>query len=194
MRLATLAFALAAAVLPGGAHATDTAALHDKIRSLVQSEFRAWGSDPAILAAIAAGNAAHAGLTPEQIDAMDKTWRAEVEQPLRPTIDQVTGNAASEALRARISADQGRTVEAFVMDATGLNVAAAAPISDFWQGDEDKFLKTFGVGPEAIEIGEVEFDESSQTWQVQASFTLTDPATGAPFGAMTIGLNAGTLE
>ena len=40
---------------------------------------------------------------------------------------------------------------------------------------------------------EVEFDESTQTFQGQVSVTIVDPASGEAIGAMTLGLNAEAL-
>ena len=79
------------------------------------------------------------------------------------------------------------------MDAVGLNVAASAVTSDYWQGDEDKFLKTYPMGPGAVHFSDVEFDESTQTYQAQISIALTDPATGSVVGAMTVGVVADAL-
>lgn len=195
MRSALLSAALCALTLaPSSVLAADSSALEGQIKALVAKELRAWGSIPAIVSAIEADNAAHEVLTQAQIDALDKAWRAELDQPTRPTIDPILNNKASQVLRAQIDGAGGRVVEAFVMDSRGLNVAVASPTSDYWQGDEDKFLKTFPLGAEAIHIGEVEFDESTQTYEVQVSFTLTDPASGAPIGAITIGLDAETIN
>ena len=79
------------------------------------------------------------------------------------------------------------------MDAQGLNVAASGLTSDYWQGDEAKFTETYGKGAGAVHFGEVEFDESSQTYQAQISVTVTDPATGQPIGAITVGVDAAHL-
>ncbi|MBD3785924.1 MAG: hypothetical protein IE922_03015 [Sphingomonadales bacterium] len=158
--------------------------------ALVTSEFRAWMQAPEILAALTAQNAAHAALDQAQIDALDAAWRAELDMAERPTIEPVLKNAAADYLRGLQAQAPGRIMEAFVMDARGLNVAAAQPTSDFWQGDEDKFSKTYALGAEAIHVGEVEFDESSQIYQLQVSFTISDPASGQPIGAVTLGLNA----
>ena len=79
------------------------------------------------------------------------------------------------------------------MDARGLNVAASGVTSDYWQGDEAKFRETFGKGPRAMHISEVEFDESSQTFQSQLSVPIVDPVTQEPLGAITVGLNAEQL-
>jgi hypothetical protein len=79
------------------------------------------------------------------------------------------------------------------MDARGLNVAASTPTSDYWQGDEAKFTDTYSQGPGAIHVGDVEFDESTQSYQGQVSIVVVDPDTGNPIGAITVGLNAEAL-
>ena len=79
------------------------------------------------------------------------------------------------------------------MDALGLNVAASDTTSDYWQGDEAKFTETYGVGPDATHLGDIELDESSQSYQGQISMTIVDPATGSAIGAITVGVNADAL-
>jgi len=75
------------------------------------------------------------------------------------------------------------------MDAKGLNVGQSDPTSDYWQGDEAKWQKTFSAGADAVFVDEVEQDESTQQLQSQASFTISDPETGEPIGAATAGIN-----
>ncbi len=73
------------------------------------------------------------------------------------------------------------------------NVATSAVTSDFWQGDEPKFAETFPNGAGAMHLGNVEFDESSQTYQGQISVSIVDPASNEVVGAMTVGVNAEAL-
>lgn len=157
------------------------------------NQIAAWANDPALISAIAEQNAARSGMTQADIDAMDSEWRAQVGAADAPVIDPVLNNAAAEFLRARVADSGGIITEAFTMDAHGLNVAATAVTSDMWQGDEAKFTKTYAMGPGATHLGDVEFDESTQTYQGQISVTLTDPATGAAVGALTVGVNAEAL-
>lgn len=166
--------------------ADPTAAMTAFVRESIMS----WTSDPAIVNAVIARNAETAVLTEEQIVELDNRWRAEVGAASTPTIDRVLGNGASEFLRQQVAESGGIITEIFVMDARGLNVASSGVTTDYWQGDEDKFLQTHEVGPEAVHVGEVEFDESAQAYQGQVSYTLRDPDTGAPIGAVTVGLNA----
>ncbi|KEP70865.1 hypothetical protein DL1_13705 [Thioclava dalianensis] len=193
MRLTAPTFLLCACVMavPLRAAAQD---VNDKVRAFVASDLRGWAEDPAIVAAIQAGNAAHSDLTPEAIEALDQTWRAETAQTDRPTIQAVLDTPASQALREHVTGSDGFVTEAFVVDQTGLNVAASSVTSDYWQGDEAKFTKTYPEGADAVFIDEVEFDESTQSYQVQVSFTITDPTSHAPIGAMTVGLDAEAFE
>jgi len=92
-----------------------------------------------------------------------------------------------------VAASNGAITEVFVMDAAGLNVTASDVTSDYWQGDEAKHQETFGFGAGAVYFSEVEFDESTQSYQAQVSLALTDPTTGEAIGAITVGLNADLL-
>ncbi|KZY47231.1 hypothetical protein A3731_08335 [Roseovarius sp. HI0049] len=165
----------------------------EALASYYDSEIAAWANDPALIAAIKAENSARNGLSQADIDAMDSEWSAQVGAADAPAIDAVLHNPAAEFLRARVAESGGVITEAFTMDANGLNVAATAVTSDMWQGDEAKFTSTYPMGPGATHIGDVEFDESTQTYQGQISVTLTDPATGAAVGALTVGINAEAL-
>ena len=79
------------------------------------------------------------------------------------------------------------------MDAKGLDVAQSTLTSDYWQGDEAKWSETYPVGPDAVQIGEIEQDESTQVFQSQVSIAVTDPATGEVIGAITVGVDVSML-
>jgi hypothetical protein len=80
------------------------------------------------------------------------------------------------------------------MDNKGLNVGQSGITSDYWQGDEAKWQKTYGKGPDAILIDDVEFDESSQTFQSQVSLPVVDSISGEVIGAVTVGVNMDLLQ
>lgn len=165
---------------------------HVAMQAYVDTEIMTWAHDDTIIAAIAIQNTLTAGYDAVRIDALDKTWRAEVGTG-SDMVDGVLTNATADFLRTQIAASGGMITEVFVMDAQGLNVASSGATSDYWQGDEAKFQETYPKGAGAVHFGEIEFDESSQTYQAQISVTITDPETGAPIGAMTIGIDAEAL-
>ena len=173
------------------AHATGE---HDAaVRKLVDNKIMSWLSDPALVQAIKTQNAAHAGLSQSDIDAMDKKWRAETGASAKPMIDGLLGRPASKTLAGYKTDSAGLFTEIFVMDNRGLNVAQSDATSDYWQGDEAKWKKTFLAGPKAVFIDEVEFDDSTQTYQAQVSVAIADPASGEVIGAITIGVNVDLL-
>lgn len=181
--LATLSLVVfAAPVLAGDDHAAMQGFVDDTVMAFAQA--------PEIIAAVAAQNAVTAGYDQAKIDALDVSWQAEIGAADQPTIAPVLDNAASDFLRAQVETAKGTLTEVFVMDAQGLNVAASGITSDYWQGDEAKFQETYPNGAGAIHFGDIEFDESTNSYQAQISLTLSDPASGEAIGAMTVGVNA----
>lgn len=185
-RLAILPLALIAS--PSFASEYDAA-----MKAYLDSAIRTWAEDPVLVAAINSANAERAGFDQAKIDSLDTAWRAEVGQTETPTITPVMANAAADFLRAQVEGSGGKITEVFVTDNVGLNVAVSAPTSDMWQGDEEKFSNVFPVGKDAVVFGEIELDESTQTYQGQISIAITDPATSQVIGTMTIGVNAEAL-
>jgi hypothetical protein len=163
--------------------------IEDSMKAFVDQEVRAKLADPMVVAAIKGANVSSATLLPNDILALDGQWRAEVGKD-SALIKAVVENSTSALLRDYVVASEGKITEVILMDAQGLNVAVSDVTSDYWQGDEEKHQLTFGTGPGAIHVSEVELDESTQSYQAQVSFTIVDPATGAGIGAATIGLNA----
>ena len=163
---------------------------HSSMQGFVDTTMSVWVQAPEVLSAIRAQNAETAGYDAARIDDLDQQWRAEVGTASAPLVDAIVGNAASDFLRQQAAETGGLVTEVFVMDAQGLNVASSGYTSDYWQGDEAKFSETYGQGAGALHFGDVEFDESSQTYQAQISMTIVDPETGAPIGAMTVGVDA----
>jgi hypothetical protein len=157
------------------------------------STVKGWTAEPVLVEAVKAQNAASAGYDQAKIDALDQQWRAETAASSSPMIDAVLGNALSQWLDAAKEQQGGLVTEIFVTDAKGLNVGQSDVTSDYWQGDEAKFQKTFGVGPDAVFVDGVERDESTQMFQSQVSTTVVDPATGAPIGTITVGVNVDAL-
>jgi len=149
--------------------------------------------DADLINALRASNAQRRGMTQADIDALEATWQREIDESSRPLIDSVVENSLATRMRKVIENSGIVITEIGVIDAKGLSIAQSAPNSDIWQGEEVKFTKTFDVGPDAVFIDEVEFDSSTQSMQSQANFTVKDPDTGMPIGAVTVGINVDAL-
>ncbi len=191
LKLRAIPLAIACTVLATSAFSAESHI--GPMREFAQSTARTWVADPVVINAIKKQNAKHADLSQADIDDLDKTWRAETGASDRPLIDRVLSSDLSEMLRDAQNGAQGLVTEVFVMDNRGLNVGQSNVTSDYWQGDEGKWQKTYLVGPDALFIDEVELDESTQTFQSQLSMSIIDPDTGKVIGAITVGINVDEL-
>jgi len=146
-----------------------------------------------LIEALRASNAKRGHMSQRDIDQLEAVWQKEIDSSTRPLIDSVVENPLAERMRQVIAKSGNKVNEIGVIDANGLSIAQSTPNSDIWQGEEIKFTKTFLVGPEAMFVDEVEFDNSTQSMQSQANFTVKDPVTGKPIGAVTVGFNVDAL-
>lgn len=191
MRISSIVIgAVAAVFLCGSAIANEFAA---PITKLADTQVREWIKDPIVVNAIKAQNVKHANMTQADINKLDKQWMAETGSSSQPLIKSLLSNDLSKFLRAKKEASKGLFTEIFVMDNKGLNVGQSDVTSDYWQGDEAKWQKTFLVGPKAIHISDVKKDELTQTYQSQLSLPVVDPANNQVIGAITLGVNVEQL-
>ncbi len=163
------------------------------LRAYAEEQLAAWLQNPDLINAIKDQNKRHATLSQSDIDALDQDWRAQRKQDAKPLIADLLGRPSSEWLRDKQAETARFVTEVFAMDNKGLNVAQSDATSDYWQGDESKWQKTFGNGSGDMHISEVEFDESTGSYQSQVSMAIRDPNTGELIGAITFGVNVQSL-
>jgi hypothetical protein len=134
-------------------------------------------SDAVVRQAVAAKNAA--GESPRAIEQKDREWSAS--PALRKAL--VTG-ACAERLRELTRADP-LVVEVILMDERGANVCLSRETTDYWQGDEAKWRKTFVEGHDPF-VDEPALDASSATYAVQLSVPVAEGS--RRMGALTLTL------
>ena len=168
--------------------------LDNKLKALAQDKIQSLVNTPEVVNSVNAQNMRNKALLQADIDTLDKQWRAETKGSSGDLINKTLASPLSAYLKKVKSDEQGLFTEIFVMDNHGLNVGQSDVTSDYWQGDEAKWKETFLTGPGAVHISEVEFDESSQTYQAQVSVAITDLQTRAVIGAATFGVNADAIQ
>ncbi|OCW59193.1 hypothetical protein [Hoeflea olei] len=168
--------------------------VHKLVTPAVMTEMRKSIETDIVRISIKAQNSRLDKLNQEQIDSLDKQWVAERESDDKPLIAATLSNPLSIYLTRIQGKSLGLYAEIFVMDQNGLNVGQSSITSDFWQGDEGKFQKTYNVSGDAVFIDEPEWDDEAKIWRGQVSFTVTDPASGSSIGAVTMELNLTELE
>ena len=192
-RLAILALVALVAVVSGTAMPASTGATvldhGPAVRHVLETWIRPWLGSAVVIDALRKQNDDHRLLTQTDIETLDARWRAETLSVDQPLIDELLANELSRFLYDIQVQHHGLFTEIFVVDNRGLNVGQSGVTSDYWQGDEDKWQRTFLVGPDAIFIGGVEEDESTQQFQSQVSIAIADPQTGLAIGSITVGVD-----
>jgi len=158
-----------------------------KIIDFANTELVKLGTDPVIVKAVKEENAK--GKTLGQIQEKDKTWRAT--PGIADYMKAIMESECGQHLRT-IQKSAPFYAEIFVMDNQGANVAMTDKTSDYWQGDEAKFKKSFNGGSGAVFVDNIKFDESSQTYLSQVSVPVKDG--GQVIGAVTIGIDVDKVK
>ena len=128
------------------------------------------------------------GMTLDEIKKIDEEWKAGTS----PLIQELQENKAGNFLKNIIVQQSDVYSEVFLTDAQGANVAAYPATSDYWQGDEAKFTKSYADGKGEVFIGGVEFDESTKANAVQISVPMI--YNSEAIGVMVIGVKVSVLE
>jgi hypothetical protein len=162
------------------------------VTNFFNAHIRAWLNDPLIVGTLKADNQANQHLSRAEIEALDAQWVSEINGTAHPLVDKLLATPLSRFLRQKEDEASGSITEIIVMDAKGLNAGQSGVTSDYWQGDEDKFRRTFETGPKAMFVDEARKDESTQMLQSQVSMTIVDEQ-GRPIGAITVGVNLDQL-
>ena len=172
--------------------ATNAIAADQVVPDKLLDQIRSWTASPVVLLSLEASNKRHNGLTEESILTLDKQWRAERKIDDQPLITAVLASPLSSYLTAIQAASLGLYTEIFVMDNKGLNAGQSAITSDYWQGDEAKFQKTFPMGPTAVFIDKPEIGDATGTENVQVNMSITNGVEAV--GTVTVEVNLTELR
>ncbi|MGF0537473.1 hypothetical protein ACQQ2Q_05715 [Agrobacterium sp. ES01] len=192
----TISLSAAALLLQAGVATAETPAPDMKalMTPAVISKIRQWVDTDIVRISIEAQNKRLTKLDQAQIDQLDTQWKTERESSDKPLIAATLSNPLSIYLARMQGRSLGLYAEIFVMDQNGLNVGQSSITSDFWQGDEAKFQKTFDVSNDAIFLDDPEWDDEANIWRAQANFTLTDDTGAKKIGAVTVEMNLTELQ
>ncbi len=165
----------------------------DLIDSSVIQSIKAFVDTDIVRLSIENQNKKYNGMKEDDIIKLDQKWRAETKSDIQPIISSTLSNPLSSYLTRVQARSFGLYTEMFAMDSNGLNVGQSNISSDYWQGDEAKFQKTYPLGPKAIFIDEPEYDENLAIWRTQANLSVADKK-GQVIGAITVEVNLTELQ
>jgi len=111
-------------------------------------------------------------LTPREIEALDQRWRSTIGLS-DPLVRECLEHPVTERFWRALE-EQPRWKELFLMDARGCVIAETHKTSDYWQGDESKWIDSFAGGEGGIHVGQIEFDTSIQGIVLQVCVPVLD--------------------
>lgn len=149
---------------------------------------REWLKNPVVAMSIESQNQRYGKISQAKIDKLDKQWVAEREKQDQPLVATTLSSPLSTYVTQVQAGSTGLYTEIIIVDDKGLNVGQSDITSDFWQGDEAKFKKTFPVGPDAVFVDAAELNKDTNTWRAQVNMTVTDDK-GTAIGAATVEVN-----
>ncbi|MFC1664563.1 PDC sensor domain-containing protein [Pseudomonadota bacterium] len=146
--------------------------------------------NPTLINAVLAQN--NKTLTLDEIKKRDEKWKATSKsKEFMPLKLQLENNPAGRLLKKTVTKNSAFN-EGFLTDNQGANVANFPPTSDYWQGDEEKWLASFNAGEGKIFIGPVEFDESTNSYAAQISAPVYHR--GNTVGVLVMGVTISYLD
>ncbi len=154
-----------------------TPAVQKELDGLIEA-VKGWAAEPGIVSAVAAQN------QKGPIPGMDNAkWKS-----TRRSDDLIKGfqsNDAAKLLKQKMDESQGLYSEAFLSASQGEKVAFVEKTSSYLHKGQPKFDTPFVSGKPWQ--GQPEFDESSQTHQIQVAVPVL--ADGKPIGVLVVGVN-----
>lgn len=127
---------------------------------------------------------------------IDGKWQALAPEATLPLAARILALPASKTLGAWQASHQGLVTEAMMVNNLGTVAAMSQLTSDFWQGDEPKFLEVAGgdLSAEshplkALFISPIHYDQSTARFQISISVPIFSDNGDSPNGAIVLGLD-----
>lgn len=158
-----------------------------EVFDLAASKLTEIGKEPVIIKAVNAANAERKSLS--TIQELDKRWKTK--EGITDNMQALMDNACGKYLRDLQNAEPYIT-KAFAMDNQGANVCMTDRTSDYWQGDENKFVIPFNRGRGGVFIEQAKFDDSTRIKVSQVSVPVMDGQ--KVIGAITFGVDIDKLN
>lgn len=132
----------------------------------------------------------HSAYSDTDIKRLDQHWVSAFQSKNYQITEQLTHTGLSQSLKKIKAASAGVVTEIILTDERGLNLAITDVTSDFYQGDEEKFIKAAGLARGEYFVDQIAYDASTRLFQVNVSFPLYDQANSSNFiGVMIMGID-----
>jgi hypothetical protein len=148
-------------------------------------ELKKWGKNSLVIKEVKKQNKLKASL--QEIIEIDRQWQTTA--GLNSLMLSLMKSPSAQAL-LQWEIQNGIVFETIVMDNQGATVAMTNKTSDYWHGDESKYIEAFNKGE--VHISEEAYDESAHIFLVQVSVPVK--RWRKTIGVITFGINMDKLK
>lgn len=148
-----------------------------------------WAAPPELIDTVVSQNKAQLAVSQQALLEKDSAWQMEFKAGNYSLSAEMMSTPLSQKLRQFKTHSRGLVTEIILMDARGANVAISDVTSDYWQGDEAKYLLSFNKPAGTLFFETVGYDESTRRFQAHVSMPLYGPGSDDAIGVMTVGVD-----
>lgn len=161
----------------------------EKLKQLVLPWVHEWMARSDVISPVVSQNKEYQSTALPELMLQDDAWATEFQHNKPDFSAGVLQNPLSQILREVKEKMSGMVTEIIVTDARGFNVGISDMTSDFWQGDEPKFVRVINRPVDTLFFDAVGYDESTRRFQVQLSLQLYQPENPQAIGVVTVGVD-----
>jgi Bacterial extracellular solute-binding proteins, family 3 len=166
-----------------------SASEQETIKRIVAPWLNVIRNDKELLAAVIRQNETNKTKPINQLAKIDEQWQLAFKVGNLDFPKNIVNQSLSQLLKKFAVSSKELLSEIIVMDERGYNVAMVDMTSDYWQGDEAKFLQVYAKVAQTLHFDQIKYDASSKRFQVQVSAPLLNPKSQKAIGAITLGLD-----
>jgi hypothetical protein len=161
----------------------------ENIKKIVAPWLQRIRTNKEIIAAVVEQNETNKTKSLNQLTKLDEQWQLAFKVGDFNFPKAIVNQALSHVLKQMSVTSKELLSEIIVMDERGYNVAMVDMTSDYWQGDENKFVQVYAKPAQTLYFDQIKYDASSKHFQVQVSAPLFDPKNQKAIGAITLGVD-----
>lgn len=148
-------------------------------------------AETGVIEAIRESNRRNQGVAMPQIQELNEHWRTSGE--FDGLVNEVATGEVSRLLMEFQDSHEEYS-EIFITDAAGLIVAFTKKTSDYYQADQDWWIKTYDGGQGKISHGDLEVDESAWSEAIAIYLPIADPETMTSIGVMKVLIDVAAIK
>lgn len=160
-----------------------------RLARIAEQTMQPWTPAEVMIDSLKRVNRERSSLTEADIRQQDEQWRSSQPGGDSERVRAIQDTKLSAFLRQQQHEADGLFREIMATGRLGLNAGMSRTTTDYWQGDETKFRRTFNQPDQAPVIEDIRYDESTRRFLVHVSLPVRDPDTDELLGVVTAGVD-----